>query len=131
MAGNTKLMGFLPGNAIQIERWGESVAVSLSKESMLSLRSGALELPTTPPEQKDDDDSFKVHYDERVGRVHVDMDPEEARVLVAILRGVATDSIGEDKEDRYWSWVHPLEAATKAHDDYHHVQGEPGVQDSH
>ena len=137
MAGNTKLLGFLPGNAVQIERWGKKLAVGLTKESMINLRNAVTGLPTKPPEQKDDSDSFNVRYDERVGRVRVDMDTETAHFVAGLLTERITPHpetvavLNNSAEERIWSWVHSLRAAVRAHEDYHNAQGEPGVQDTH
>jgi hypothetical protein len=123
MAGNTKLLGLSPDNSINLSRWGKEVKVRITKESMLNIRNALAGLPSKPPEQSNDSNSFKVHYDESVGRVLVDMDPATAMALVDKLEFFRDEEVVEE----LGPWVHSLRAATKAHEDYHNVQGEPGV----
>jgi hypothetical protein len=132
MSGNTKLVGFLPGDALQLERWGEKVAVGVTKESMINIRNACQSLPKSPPEQHDYN-GFNVQYDKSVGRVLVDMDPSTAEALAKRVEAAAITLhlLSHEEVQKAESWVHRLRAVVKAHEDYHGTEGEPGVEDTH
>lgn len=133
MAGNTKLLGFSPrsgdvGGVVNLERWGEQKSVEISQGSVVAIRTACAELPSKPPEQQNGNDSFKVRYDESVGRVLVDMDPRAAKYLENLLE--AAKAQGADCSGTCIpSWMHHLRVAAKAHEDFHNIEGEPGVED--
>ena len=136
MAGNTKLVGFSPrpegvGGVINLERLGEKVVVEVSEESLGSIRDACMNLPSRPPQvNSDGSDGFKIHYDESMGRILVDMDPGAAKYLAQVLGGdIEEGDLLRETDVR--SWVHHLRSTVKAHEDYHNVEGEPGVEDSH
>lgn len=131
MAGNTKLMGLLPNDSIQLERWGKKVAVGITSESMINIRNALATLPSKPPEQQDGNNGFNVRYDERVGRIHVVMDIGTARDVASVLGDVEGSLLTEAGTSIVQSWVHSLKEAVQAHLDYHNIEEEPGVQGSH
>lgn len=135
MAGNTRLVGFGPSKAeksgvIYLERWGGKATTLISEESLTNLRQACYEvLPKQPQQGKRDDlPDFNVHYDESVGRVVVDMDPETTQYLAQVLGGDVEEGL-LIKGDEVRAWVHSLKEAVQAHQDYHDVKGEPGVED--
>jgi len=144
MAGNTKLVGFSPrpegivgiGGVVVLERWGERRSVGVSASSLGAIRKACSQLPTQPPKGRSDD-SFDVSYDESVGRIHLDLDAATAYFLAELLEGRLVEDPGEVEElndraeERVRSWIHSLKASVQAHEDYHSVEGEPGVEDTH
>jgi len=126
MAGNTKFMGFTPDGKVQLERWKGKAIVDVSPESLSALRTACYqELPKQPDQRRRDDlDEFNAHYDDNVGRVVVDMDPEAAKYLASQLAFFRDSEVVERVEP----WVHSLNEAVQAHHDYHNKEGEPGVE---
>lgn len=145
MAGNTKLVGFSPrpdgivgiGGVIVLERWGDKKSVGVSASSLSALRKACSLLPEQPPRGRDNDtDSFRVRYDESVGRIHLDLGTDAAHFLAQLIEGRLAEDPGElevlnnRSEEKVRSWIHSLKASVQAHEDYHSVEGEPGVEDT-
>jgi len=135
MAGNTKLIGFgarIPGKpgVLHLMRWNGKASVTISEESLEKIRDACYnELPQKPQQgARDDLDNFNVQYNESVGRVFVDMDPDTALELANII-GEWIDRAPNSKgaEEQSGSWVHSLGEAVQAHRDYHD-RNEPGVE---
>lgn len=128
MAGNTKLIGFLVGNCIQLERWGKTATVQLDTESMGALRAACVgELPKKPPvldESRFPD--FKAKYDFEEGRVVVFLSPEATGFLEAFLD---LSMAGNPQAiARVQPWLDQLQEAIKSCRHYHSGAGEPGTE---
>jgi len=135
MAGNTKLVGFgprkkgVPG-VIHLSRWDGRTTVTVSEESLESLREACYkDLPQQPQQGKRDDlDDFRVQYDESVGRIHMDMVPMHAEALSLLLQDCLENDVPLNHEI-LGSWIHSLKDAIQAHEDYHNKNGEPGINE--
>jgi hypothetical protein len=127
MAGNTKFIGFLPGNRIQLERWGSSVEVSLNEQSIEELRVAVQrDLPQKPYQGRAGHlADLGVEYDKSVGRAVANMDIATAAYLADLLEVLVTRDL--QAVDKVSPWVAGLRAAVKAHADFHNTQ-EPGVE---
>jgi hypothetical protein len=123
MAGNTRFVGFLMDNRIQLERWGTRAIVQLNAEAIEALRAACFsKLPKTPAQGSSDHlNDFKAKYDEGVGRVHVDLSPSAAAYLGDLLTSLAVS------DAREIPWAAELRTAVHAHRDFHDVKDEPGV----
>ena len=86
MAGNTKLRGFTPDGKVQLERWGSSIIVEVSKDSLTHLRDACFtQLPKKPPKQTKLIGDMDTKYDSNCGRVNVSMTPHIASLLSEFL----------------------------------------------
>lgn len=123
MAGNTKFIGFLSDNRIQLERWGVKAIVQLDASAIEVLRATCFsKLPKTPIQESSCHlDDFGAKYNEGVGRVYVDLSPRAAAYLGDILASLAVS------DARELPWAAELRAAVQAHRDFHNAEGEPGV----
>jgi hypothetical protein len=126
MAGNTKFIGFLSDNRIQLERWGSKVLVLLSPESIDSLRVAVQrDLPPKPYQGRADHLSdMKVEYDTSVGRAVANMDIATAAYLSDLLEVMVKNDV--QAMDKVKPWVEELRAVVQAHADFHNTK-EPGV----
>jgi len=91
MAGNTKLMGFAPNGKIQLERWGKSVEVKISNNSMKLIRDICTsELPTHPPDPPGGLSDANAGYNSAMGRVFIELTPRLAEEVASILDDMRT-----------------------------------------
>jgi len=128
MPGNTKLVGFLNGNRVQLERWGARTVVQLDEQAVGALRSACFnELPQRPVQDGTAHlDDFRADYDSTVGRVHVDLSPRAATALANFL-----DVLVEKKwssQEEMLPYAKKLRASVQAHEDFINAEGEPGVE---
>lgn len=135
MAGNTKLVGFQPrlddgSGVILLERWGSQENVIISGDSLDSIREACLKLPQAPKQQESVKDGFTAKYNESMGRVDVAVTPQIAETLVLLFKDCIEAGV-PIRHDLVGTWICDLEKAVKAHHDYHHKEGEPGVEDTH
>ena len=135
MAGNTKLVGFGPRvegkpGIIHLARWNGEATVPISEESLENIRSACYnDLPKQPQQGKRDDlSNFRVHYDESVGRVHVDTSPQIAETLALLFEDCIKNDVPLN-HGMLREWVHSLKDAAQAHESYHNLQGEPGINE--
>jgi len=127
MAGNTKFIGFLPGNRVQLERWGSTVQVALSIEDINALREALQkDLPSKPPQAPADRfGDFVSKYDEQFGRVVASLTPDATTYLADLLEVLVKDDV--HAMDKVRPWIESMRAAVQGHVDFHNVS-EPGVK---
>lgn len=126
MAGNTKLIGFLPNNRIQLERWGTTVGVALSVDSIDALRLALQrDLPQKPHQGRAGHlDEFASRYDEGVGRASLSLSIDTAAYLADLLDVMVKGNV--QAMDKVRPWIEGLHAIVQAHADFHNTN-EPGV----
>lgn len=130
MAGNTKLVGFLSDNRIQLERWGTSATIQLDDESVQAIRRACFEqLPQRPTQSSSDHlDDFGVRYDSGVGRIQLELSTDAASLLADLLDVVMNKTqAGEEERRTVQPYVDAIRKAVQAHKDFHD-RCEPGVQ---
>lgn len=127
MAGNTKLVGFIEGNKVQLQRWGGKVTVPLDAESHAALRRACYdELPKNPKQWNAGlRNDFEAKYNEDYGRVGVDLSVETAAYLADMLEILVKDNL--DAVEKVKPWAASLREAIQAHKDFHD-KDEPGVE---
>lgn len=127
MAGNTKFVGFLNDNRVQLERWGVRAIVPLDPGAIESLRAACFnELPQRPSQQGAEHlADFRADYDSSVGRVRVNLSVDAAGYLSDLLDVLVKGDVQAMSKVRPWAEL--LHAAVQAHKDFHTYEDEPGV----
>lgn len=131
MAGNTKLIGFVPGGKVRLERWGVYENVEIGDEAVEALREVCKEkLPSEPPVQHPEKlgVGFLVTYDYNLGCIRLALYVDEAARLNDCIACAAGDHSAADKVDveELMRWRDKIEAALQAYRD-HRDRKEPGI----
>jgi hypothetical protein len=128
MAGNTKLIGFNPGGYITLRRWGESVNVQVSEESMSSIRYACTEDLPSRDNFRSNSEEFSTEYDEQTGTIKVSLNAVSASKIVDGLTVWAES--GADGAGRAKAWADDLRDRLRDHLEFINVEDEPGVQNT-
>jgi hypothetical protein len=127
MAGNTKLVGFLNDNRVQLERWGVRTIVPLDGSSVESLRAACInDLPRRPVQPSAENNDFRAAYDSALGRISIVLSVDAAAYLSDLLDVLVKDNVQAMTKVR--PWVEALHAAVQAHKDFHTYEDEPGAR---
>jgi hypothetical protein len=119
MAGNTKLIGIMPGGEIRLERWGTYENVRIGQEAAEAIAKACKEaLPLEPPERELRED-FLASFDRTLGYIRVTLHPGSAIELATILSG------SEDPNHKRWLKI--LDEAIDASGDHDDCR-EPGIE---
>lgn len=129
MSGNTKLVGFLNDNRVQLERWGVRAVVQLDPQSVDLLRAACFnDLPGHPIQKRTENlAAFRSVYDAATGRIHIYLSVNVAKCLGDLLVNLAKEGTHTSPEISVWA-----ENLLKAVQDYKDTlsrKDEPGVSD--
>jgi hypothetical protein len=125
MSGNTKLLGFLPNNQVQLERWGVKASVDICNDCTTQLKELCISLPKKPNQKISPSKmEFKSEYEDSSGRILVSMTPDCTRYLADLLDVLVKSDVRA--MDKVRPWVEDLEKSIAEHTLYHDTS-EPGV----
>jgi hypothetical protein len=134
MAGNTKLIGFMQGSKVRLERWGKKVDVEIGASAVDSLldacKSG---LPSTPPDPVTQFRGADGRYDPGSDRVVLSMHPRMVDALREIM-SLAQKRLGylhhvESYDPDVLGLLDlELSEAIRAREQYFLSQDEPGAE---
>ena len=131
MAGNTKLMGFLKDNRIQLERWGVTEIVTLPESATRAIREACFQkLPRTAPSFIKEPGWNRAEYDKPTGTGVLCCTIETVGKLLTYLKAhvveVDVDQTLTRQEHQFW--ISELEELLEEHRQYNDRANEPGIE---